>query len=115
MSGSKMRARALALACVSVFAIGLAACQPQEKAATGQVDPDRAPNPNAAAEIKKFLDTEINGLSTLPREQQEAELNWFVKAAAPYQGMEIKVVSETIATHEYESKVLAPAFTAIGR
>jgi glycerol transport system substrate-binding protein len=27
--------------------------------------------------------------------------------------MEIKVVSETITTHEYESKVLAPAFTAI--
>ena len=27
--------------------------------------------------------------------------------------MEIKVVSETIATHEYEANVLAPAFEAI--
>jgi glycerol transport system substrate-binding protein len=27
--------------------------------------------------------------------------------------MEINVVSETITTHEYESKVLAPAFTEI--
>ncbi len=27
--------------------------------------------------------------------------------------MEIKVVSETLTTHHYESQVLAPAFTAI--
>ncbi len=62
---------------------------------------------------KKFLDAEIGDLSTLSREEQEKELQWFVDAAEPYQGMEIKVVSETITTHEYESKVLAPAFTAI--
>jgi glycerol transport system substrate-binding protein len=40
-------------------------------------------------------------------------MQWFIDAAAPYAGMEIKVVSETITTHEYEAKVLAPAFTAI--
>ncbi|MCL5775913.1 ABC transporter substrate-binding protein [Limibaculum sp. FT325] len=44
---------------------------------------------------------------------QRAELEWFIKAAEPFRGMEIKVVSETITTHEYESKVLAPAFTAL--
>ncbi len=61
----------------------------------------------------KFLDAEIGDLSTLDRAGQEAELKWFMDAAAPFAGMEIKVVSETITTHEYESKVLAPAFTAL--
>ena len=40
-------------------------------------------------------------------------MEWFVNAAKPFQGMEINVVSETITTHEYESKVLAKAFTEI--
>jgi glycerol transport system substrate-binding protein len=62
---------------------------------------------------KAFLDAEIGDLSSLSRAEQEAEMQWFIDAAAPYAGMEIKVVSETITTHEYESKVLAPAFTAI--
>ncbi len=60
-----------------------------------------------------FLDEEIGDLSSLSREQQEAELAWFMDASEPFRGMEISVVSETIATHEYESKVLAPAFSAI--
>ena len=64
-------------------------------------------------EAKTFLDNEIGELSTLSRADQEAEMQWFVDAAKPFQGMDIKVVSETITTHEYESKVLAPAFTAI--
>jgi glycerol transport system substrate-binding protein len=62
---------------------------------------------------KAFLDKEIGDLSTLSRADQEAEMQWYVDAAKPFAGMEIKVVSETITTHEYESKVLAPAFTAI--
>ncbi|MEF3047899.1 ABC transporter substrate-binding protein [Pseudotabrizicola sp. L79] len=62
---------------------------------------------------KAFLDAEIGDLSTLSRADQEAEMQWFIDAAAPLSGMEIKVVSETITTHEYEAKVLAPAFTAI--
>ncbi len=62
---------------------------------------------------KAFLDAEIGNMSTLSRADQEAEMQWFIDAAKPYAGMEIKVVSETITTHEYESKVLAPAFTAI--
>ena len=60
-----------------------------------------------------FLDAEIEDLSSLTREEQEAEMQWFIDAAEPLQGMEIRVVSETITTHEYESQVLAPAFTAI--
>ncbi|MCE6953242.1 ABC transporter substrate-binding protein [Cereibacter sphaeroides] len=62
---------------------------------------------------KQFLDAEIGDLSSLSRAEQEAEMQWFIDAAAPMAGMEIKVVSETITTHEYEAKVLAPAFTAI--
>jgi len=51
--------------------------------------------------------------STLTNEQQLAEMQWFVDAARPFAGMEIKVVSETITTHEYEAQVLAHAFTEI--
>ncbi len=64
-------------------------------------------------EARQFLDTEIDGMSTLTREEQEAEMQWFVDAAEPFRGMDINVVSETITTHEYESQVLAPAFAAI--
>jgi len=65
----------------------------------------------AAAE--QFLADEIEGLSVLSEEEQKEEMQWFIDAAKPFAGMDIKVVSETIATHEYESKVLAPAFAAI--
>jgi len=51
--------------------------------------------------------------STLTKEQQLEELAWFTKAAKDFRGMEINVVSETIATHEYESSVLAKAFSEI--
>ena len=51
--------------------------------------------------------------STLNEAQQLAELQWFVDAAKPFIGMELKVVSETITTHEYESQVLARAFAEI--
>jgi hypothetical protein len=64
-------------------------------------------------EAKAFLDAEIKDMSTLDRAGQEAEMQWFIDAAKPFAGMDIKVVSETIDTHSYESKVLAPAFTAI--
>ena len=46
---------------------------------------------------KAFLDKEIAGVSTLSRADQEAEMKFFVDASAPYQGMEIKVVSEPVA------------------
>lgn len=62
---------------------------------------------------RAFLDAEIGDLSVLTREEQEAEMQWFIDAAEPLRGMSINVVSETITTHEYEARVLAPAFTAI--
>jgi hypothetical protein len=62
---------------------------------------------------RAFLDAEIGDLSVLTREEQEAEMQWFIDAAAPLAGMSINVVSETITTHEYEARVLAPAFSAI--
>jgi len=51
--------------------------------------------------------------STLSQEEQLAELQWFIDAAQPFQGMEIRVVSETITTHEYEARTLARAFSEI--
>ena len=51
--------------------------------------------------------------STLTAAEQLAEMTWFIRAAAPYRGMQIRVVSEQIPTHEYESKVLARAFADI--
>lgn len=60
----------------------------------------------------KWLDSEFT-VSTLSKEEQAKEMAWFTQAANDFRGMEINVVSETIATHEYESKVLAKAFTEI--
>ncbi|TYO62319.1 carbohydrate ABC transporter substrate-binding protein [Bradyrhizobium hipponense] len=51
--------------------------------------------------------------STLSKEDQKKELEWFAKAAEPFKGMEINVVSETITTHEYESQTLAKAFSEL--
>tara|TARA_R110002072_G_scaffold1130_10_gene9475 strand:- start:45009 stop:46745 length:1737 start_codon:yes stop_codon:yes gene_type:complete len=48
--------------------------------------------------------------STLSLEQQKQELNWFQEAAKPFKNMTIRVVSERITTHHYESNVLAKAF-----
>jgi len=64
------------------------------------------------AAAKKWVDTEFQP-STLSQAEQMKEMDWFIKAAAPYRGMEINVLSETIPTHEYESKVLAKAFEEI--
>ncbi|MFZ1493320.1 MAG: extracellular solute-binding protein, partial [Candidatus Competibacter denitrificans] len=67
------------------------------------------------AEAKKWIDSEFQP-STLSKEQQLAEMQWFIDAAKKLQAKgvkEIAVVSETITTHEYESKTLAKAFTEI--
>jgi len=61
---------------------------------------------------KKWVEQEFTP-STLSKEEQLKELEWFIKASKPFRGMEIKVVSETITTHEYESKTLAKAFYEI--
>ncbi len=64
------------------------------------------------AEARKWIDNEFQP-STLSKAEQMKEMEWFIKAAEPFKGMEINVVSETITTHEYESKTLAKAFTEI--
>lgn len=51
--------------------------------------------------------------SSIPEDEQRAELEWFAKASAPYRGMEIKSAAEGIRTHTYESEVLARAFFEI--
>ena len=51
--------------------------------------------------------------STLSKAEQMAEMKWFIKAAEPFVGMEINVLSETIPTHTYESTVLTKAFEEI--
>ena len=64
------------------------------------------------AAAKKWVSTEFTA-STLNESEQLKEMQWFINAAKDFEGMEITVASETIATHEYESKVLAKAFTEI--
>ncbi|MCX7346690.1 MAG: ABC transporter substrate-binding protein [Alphaproteobacteria bacterium] len=61
---------------------------------------------------KKWIDAEFQP-STLSKEDQLKEMEWFIKAAEPYKGMEINVLSEGIPTHDYESKVLTKAFEEI--
>jgi glycerol transport system substrate-binding protein len=64
------------------------------------------------ADAGKWINNEFQP-STLSKSEQKAEMDWFIKAAAPFKGMEINVLSETIPTHEYESKVLTKAFEEI--
>jgi len=61
---------------------------------------------------KKWLDSEFT-ISALSKEDQLKEMEWFIKAAEPFKGMEVNVLSETIPTHTYESTVLTKAFEEI--
>ena len=65
-----------------------------------------------SANVSNWVDREFQP-STLTREEQISELKWFTEAAAPYRGMTINVVSETLTTHEYESEILTNAFFEI--
>jgi len=51
--------------------------------------------------------------STISLDEQMAEMEFFIKASAPYRNMTVRVVSETIDTHIYESETLAKAFFEI--
>ncbi|MEX2199814.1 MAG: ABC transporter substrate-binding protein [Dongiaceae bacterium] len=64
------------------------------------------------AEAEKWIDDEFQP-STLSRDEQIQEMEWFIQAAEPFVGMEINVLSETIPTHTYESEVLTRAFEEI--
>ncbi|MEP0149269.1 ABC transporter substrate-binding protein [Roseibium sp.] len=63
-------------------------------------------------EAKTWVENEFQP-SVLSQDEQMAEMEWFVNAATPFQGMEINVLSEGIPTHEYESKTLTKAFEEI--
>lgn len=71
-------------------------------------------NPASAgmAEAKKWVDKEFQP-AAISKAEQMKEMEWFAKAAEPFKGMEINVLSETIPTHEYESKTLTKAFEEI--
>ncbi len=62
--------------------------------------------------IEQWIDSEFQN-STLTREEQIAELEWFAEAAEPFRGMEISTVAEGLTTHQYEADVLAEAFEEI--
>ena len=64
----------------------------------------------AAAE--RWIDSEFQP-STLSREDQVKEMQWFIDAAKPFSGMEINVLSEGVPTHTYESETLTKAFEEI--
>ena len=61
---------------------------------------------------KKWIESEFQP-STLSKDEQMAEMAWFIEAAEPFRGMEINVLSETIPTHDYESETLTKAFEEI--
>ncbi len=65
------------------------------------------------AAATKWIDSEFQP-STLSKEDQMKEMQWFIKAAEPFKGMEINVLSEgPLPTHDYESAVLTKAFEEI--
>lgn len=59
--------------------------------------------------IPKWIIQELQP-STLSSDEQQQELQWFKSQAEPFAGLTIRVVSEHIDTHVYESEVLAKAF-----
>jgi glycerol transport system substrate-binding protein len=64
------------------------------------------------AAAQKWIDSEFQP-STLSKEDQMKEMQWFINAAKPFAGMEINALSEGIPTHTYESNVLTKAFEEI--
>ncbi len=64
------------------------------------------------AAAQRWMEEEFTP-SSLSLEQQMEEMAFFIRAAEPFRGMDINVVSETITTHEYEADVMARAFSEI--
>ena len=74
-----------------------------------------SPTPSFAQQLdaaKKWVDDEFQP-STLSKDEQMGEMEWFIKASAPFKGMEVSTVSEILSVHDYESKVLTKAFADI--
>ncbi len=91
---------------VGVAAICLAACGDDAAQSVAQTNVDYAAN------AQKWVSEEFQP-STLTEAEQLAEMAWFTDAAAPFRGMQLNVVSETLTTHEYESQTLTRAFEEI--
>src|SRR5260221_9923425 len=85
----------------SLGAAALVAAASLPRSASAQVDAAR-----------RWIESEFQP-STLSQADQMREMEWFIRAAQPFRGREINVVSETITTHEYESRTLARAFNEI--
>jgi glycerol transport system substrate-binding protein len=100
MRCSKMKLRKLKLAVAVGISVSLSSISISVYAQT------------AIKTVQNLIETEFSP-STLTEQQQLDELEWFVEAAKPFKGMSINVASETIATHTYESQVLAKAFTEL--
>ena len=82
-------------------------------ATAGLAAPASAQSTSAqTAAAQKWIDSEFQP-STLSKAEQMKEMQWFIDAAKPFQGMEIRVVTEILDTHVYESQVLAKAFSEI--
>ena len=64
------------------------------------------------AAARKWIDQEFQP-SVLNKDEQLAEMQWFINASQPFAGMEVNVLSEGIPTHSYESEVLTKAFEEI--
>jgi len=88
------------------------AAAPAAPAAEGEAAAPASDDAALLAAAEKWVNEEFQP-STLSQEEQMGEMKWFIQASAPYRGMSINVVSETIATHEYEANVLAKAFSEI--
>ena len=109
---------AAAAAAAVLPAVGCSKKPPEGAAGSGSAAGSAAAGSSAApaavdrsAAVEKWI-PEFQP-TTLTRDQQVAELKWFQEAAKPFVGMEIKVVSETLDVHSYESKTLAAAFTEL--
>ncbi len=61
---------------------------------------------------KKWVETEFQP-STLSKDEQMAEMEWFINAAKPFAGLNVSCASEILNIHEYESKTLTKAFAEI--
>src|SRR5690625_4420239 len=90
---------------MSASAVGASLALPISRAAA-QSDGERLET------ARRWVEEEFQP-STLSVDEQMEEMEFLIKASEPYRGMDINVVSETITTHEYESSVLARAFSEI--
>lgn len=69
--------------------------------------------PSAAQKMdaaKKWVETEFQP-STLAKDAQMAEMEWFMNAAKPFAGLKLSCVSESLKVHDYESQTLTKAST----